>query len=312
MDELLVGLAAVLAFVFGWNNSSFLIGNLRGSGTLSYRTTAMISAAGLLVGALFEGPKMAGSLVGALSPSTSVTVLLSTIIVTILLTLAFTLVGLPVSFSVVMVGGFLGGTVASGLQVDAVRSESVILFWFVAPFIVAVFTFVIYSSIRRFVSRLGILAVDSLNRAGAAFSALAVSYALGANNIGLILGGTGGTSGQGVQEVLLTTLLIVSAAAGMLTLGRGSVSGTVGDRMLSLSPQGVFSAFVASSLVVWIGTQLAIPVSISQCLLGGMLGAAYTRSITVLNTRLTLQTVSIWVIAPLLSFVLSYAIILGF
>jgi inorganic phosphate transporter, PiT family len=312
MDELLVGLAAVLAFVFGWNNSSFLIGNLRGSGTLSYRTTAMISAAGLLVGALFEGPKMAGSLVGALSPSTNVTVLLSTIIVTILLTLAFTLVGLPVSFSVVMVGGFLGGTVASGLQVDAVRSESVILFWFVAPFIVAVFTFVIYSSIRRFVSRLGILAVDSLNRAGAAFSALAVSYALGANNIGLILGGTGGTSEQGVQEVLLTTLLIVSAAAGMLTLGRGSVSGTVGDRMLSLSPQGVFSAFVASSLVVWIGTQLAIPVSISQCLLGGMLGAAYTRSITVLNTRLTLQTVSIWVIAPLLSFVLSYAIILGF
>ena len=80
----------------------------------------------------------------------------------------------------------------------------------------------------------------------------------------------------------------------------------MGDKMLVLSPQGIFSVFVASSLVVWAGTQLALPISITQCLLGGMLGTAYARKVAVLNTRLVRETVSLWVVAPAAAFVLAY------
>ncbi len=81
--------------------------------------------------------------------------------------------------------------------------------------------------------------------------------------------------------------------------------------MLALSPQGVFSAFVASSLVVWAGTQLALPVSITQCLIGGMLGAAFSRHIAIVNVKLVKETLSLWVVAPLVALVLAFILSLA-
>jgi len=75
--------------------------------------------------------------------------------------------------------------------------------------------------------------------------------------------------------------------------------------MLSLSPQGVMAAFFCSALLVWIGTQLRVPMSISYCVLGGMLGAAYSSRITVVNRRLTLESISTWVVTPVAAFLLA-------
>ena len=309
MDSLLLGLAATLAFLFGWNNSSFLIGNIRGSGTLSYRTAVVISIIGLFLGVLLEGSKMATSLSGSLAPSTTGTVLLATLLVSVFLTLGLTLLSLPVSFSVVMVGAFLGATLSSYLQVNVPRSEEVIAFWFLAPVATAAITFALYSSATRLVTRFSLLTVDSLNRTGTVVSALLVSYTLGANNIGMIFGSSQSGALEGTTGLETLILLALVAAIGLAVLGRGGVSGTIGDKMLVLSPQGVFSAFLASSAVVWIGTQRAIPISISQCLLGGMLGASYTKSITVLNRKLALETVSLWVVVPVISFGLGYLLL---
>ncbi len=97
MDSLLVGLAAALSFVFGWNNSSLLIGNVRGSGSLSYRIVVALAVVGLFLGALLEGPKMAGSLGGSIAPSASEASLWATVAVTLAMTIVMTLLGLPVS-----------------------------------------------------------------------------------------------------------------------------------------------------------------------------------------------------------------------
>jgi phosphate/sulfate permease len=61
-------------------------------------------------------------------------------------------------------------------------------------------------------------------------------------------------------------------------------------------------------VVVWVGTQFALPVSISQCLLGGMLGAAYSRVLSAVNKRLVAETLSLWVLAPIVSFALAYVV----
>ncbi len=136
-----------------------------------------------------------------------------------------------------------------------------------------------------------------------------MSYTLGANNIGMIFGSTQSGVQGGLSAVEVLLLLTVVAVVGLVTLGRGGVSSTVGDRMLVQSPQGVFSAFLASSAIVWFGTQLAIPVSISQCLLGGMIGAAYTKSVTVLNGKIVRETLAVWVVAPVVSFVLGFVLL---
>jgi len=305
MDELLIGLAALLSFLFGWNNSSFLIGNLRGSGSLPFVAAVLTSVIGLLVGTLLEGSKMAATFGGSLAPSTTSSIMLATLVVSVAMTLGLTLIDLPVSFSMIMVSAFLGATFYSTIPVNATRSETVVAFWFVAPAATALLTFLVYTSFGRFASRFGILTVDSLNRAGALVSGLAVSYTLGANNIGMIYGST--LAGIPVSFGVML-LLVTVATIGVVTFGRNALGGSIGDRMLSLSPQGVFSAFVSSSVLVWLGTQFALPVSISQCLLGGMLGAAYSRVFSAVNRRLVGETLSLWVLAPLAAFGLSYVL----
>jgi PiT family inorganic phosphate transporter len=305
MDSLLVGLAALLCFLFGWNNSSFLVGNLRGAGSLSFLATLLISVLGLLVGALLEGPKMVGTLAGSLAPSATYAILLTTLVVSLILTFGLTALDLPVSFSMIMVSAFLGATYSSALPINAARSAEVVSFWFIAPVATGLITLTVYGAVARTVSRFGILAVDSLNRVGAVASGLAVAYTLGANNIGLIYGGTGvfATGEQVNLEAML--LLVLAGLVGIVTLGRSALGGVMGDRMLTLSPPGVFSAFVSSSLVVWVGTQYGLPVSISQCLLGGMIGAAYSRIVSAVNVRMVSETLSTWVVAPIVAFALS-------
>lgn len=306
MDELLIGLAAVLSFLFGWNNSSLLVGNLRGAGSLSYRSTIMISVAGLLLGVVLEGSKMVSTLGGSLVPAPTSAVLLSTVLVSVILVFVLTLLDLPVSFSMIIVAAFLGAAYTSALPVNVGRSVDVVGFWFAAPVVTAAIAFVVYRSVARSVSRFGILAVDSLNRAGAVVSALAVSYTLGANNIGLFYASVGASAvGQPVNLGLML-LLVIATVVGVITLGGNALGGTIGDKMLTLSPQGVFAAFISSALVVWAGTQLALPISITQCILGGMLGVAFSRVASAFNRRLVGDTLSLWVVAPLVAFTFAY------
>jgi phosphate/sulfate permease len=247
MADLLLPLAAVLTFLFGWNNSSFLIGNIRGSGSATLRTSLLLIVAGLLTGVLSEGSKMSKSLNGVLAPGSDYPILLVTFAISVVLTLGLTLMNIPVSFSATMVGAFLGATYASSLPIAIPQAELVVAFWFLAPLLAGLGTYVLYRLVSRMVSNFGIVTVDSLNRIGVVASSLAVSYSLGANNIGLIYGTANGSLIGGTDALVVVALTLV-AVLGILLFGRGGVTGTIGDRMLVLSPQGVVSAFISSAV----------------------------------------------------------------
>jgi phosphate/sulfate permease len=259
---------------------------------------------GLFVGSIVEGPKMTTSLAGSLAPATQVSVLQATLLVSIALTFALSLLDLPVSFSMIMAAAFLGGTYAAGLPIHATHSAEVVAFWFVAPVVSAVIAFFVFQLIVHWIPRYGLLTVITFNRIGDSLTSLAVAYVLGANNLGLIYGATnGGLTGVGVGYAL--AIFAAVAVVAVLLFGRGGVSGTIGDRMLVLSPDGVLSAFLASSAVVWLATQFAIPLSMGQCLLGGMI----TKRITVLNGKLVRETIASWGLAPLVAFVVGYLLV---
>jgi phosphate/sulfate permease len=94
----------------------------------------------------------------------------------------------------------------------------------------------------------------------------------------------------------------------MVVFGKGSVSATVGDRLMALSPAGVLSTFWGSSISVWAGTQFGLPISITQCLLGGMFGAASTKKVHVLNDRLALETILSWAVFPAAAFAAAWVL----
>jgi len=309
MIELLLILAAILSFVFGWNNSSFLIGNLSGSGLLTVRDSILLSVCGLLVGVLLEGSKMVKSLSGALAPTPSALGLEVTFAATILVTVALTVAALPASVSAAMVGAFLGVAVSSALRVNAGQAYFVISFWFVAPLLTFFVALGLHRFLSRIVSNFSLLAVDSFNRVGVIATSLAVAYTLGANNVGLIYGTALGGLGS-ANALLVAVGLTLFAMVGAALLGKRNVSGTLGDKMLALTPQGVLAAFFSSALLVWVGTQLAVPMSISYCLLGGMLGSAYSTRLTVVNRRLASESIATWIVTPVAAFAIAYVALL--
>jgi phosphate/sulfate permease len=170
-------------------------------------------------------------------------------------------------------------------------------------------TFVSYRAIERATTNMSLVSVDAFNRAGVGLVSLALAYVLAANNIGMIYG-TSFTGSQPSPADAVLTLLALAAVAvvAMALFGRGSVAGTVGDRLLSLSPEGVLAAFSGAIIVVLVATQLAIPVSVTQCLVGGMFGAAFTKKIAIVNRRLSLEVVASWVVVPLAAFFLAVVI----
>jgi len=310
MDEIVAPLlAGILTFVFGWNNSSILIGNERGSGTLSGREAVILCSVGIILGVALEGSKMRGSLGGTITGQATDVVVVTTLVISTLLTLGLTVLAIPVSFSNTMVGAFAGAAFASSLALRVGDLLTILAFWGAAPLATMAVTFLAYRVIERGTSSWSLLSVDAFNRAGVGVVSLALAYVLSANNIGLIYGTAFGT-GSGHPSSLGGSLPVVlalaaSAIVAMVIFGRGNVAGTVGDRLLSLSPQGVLAAFSGTIVMMWVATQLGIPISVSQCLIGGMFGAAFTKKIAIVNRRLSLEVVASWVVVSLAAFALA-------
>ncbi len=305
MDEnLALLLAGILTFIFGWNNSSILIGNQRGSGTLTGLQSTALCSIGMILGVAIQGSQMHGSLTKTISSQASDPIILATMAISIALTLVLTLASIPVAFSITMVGAFLGAAFASSTIIRGEDVATIVLFWAGAPLATMAVTFVAYRAIERATANISLLSVDAFDRAGVVLVSLALAYVLSANNIGLIYGTAfGSTQSSGS----ITDLLILAAVAivAMALFGRGNVAGTVGDRLLSLSPQGVLAAFTGTIVMMWLATQLSIPVSITQCLIGGMLGAAFTKRISIINRRILLEVVASWVVIPVVAFALA-------
>lgn len=310
MDESIVLLlAGALTFIFGWNNSSLLIGNERGSGTLSGLEATVLASLGMVLGVVVEGPQMARSLGDMVYAEPSGSLALATLVASIILTFWLTLARIPVTFSATMVGAFVGGAFALSMAIRVSQVAIVLAFWLIAPVATMAVTFLCYRVIRRATANMSLLSVDAFNRRGVGIVSLGLAYVLSANNLGLIYGTALSARAPLAGSLPVLLALAAVAIAGIALFGRGGVAGTVGDRLLSLTPQGVLAAFVGTIVVMWVATQLAIPISITQCLIGGMFGAAYTKSIAVVNRRLAFEVVASWVVVPVAAFLIALVIV---
>ncbi|MCL5788678.1 MAG: inorganic phosphate transporter [Candidatus Marsarchaeota archaeon] len=306
VDYLLV-LAAGLAFLFGWNNSSFLIGNLRGSGSISTAAALVITVCGLLAGVFLSGKGMFKSLNGELSPSMPAEGLAAMFAVSIGITLALSVAALPVSFTMAMTGSFAGAAVSLGTGVRLAQLSKIVGFWFIAPLLTAILAAALYTGLRRVLKTRGLITMDTVSRVGVVVVSAFVAYSIGANNMGLIFGTAGGSL-AGPRGVLAILGVVAAAVLGVLIFGSGRVSKNLGDRAFGLSPLAVLATFTASALSVLIGVSFHVPVSMGQCVLGGMLGAAYSRKPSFVNGHALTKITSMWVLVPSFSFLVTYSV----
>ncbi|MCS7140982.1 MAG: hypothetical protein NZ888_02205 [Candidatus Nitrosocaldus sp.] len=284
-----------IAFVFGINNAGITVMGMLASG-FNYRRSAGVAVLGFMTGALLEGWKMGGVIMLEDHIDTV------TYAVTAAMLSIFSLLNMPVSMVNIMFAGYVGG-VASTCPISISHVAYVIAAWIIAPFIALIATMAIYHLILRSTALLSLADLSrfySIMMPPATFYA---SYAIGANNLGLLYSMGSGYTTYGIY--MMPAVLAVFSAG--VVMGKG-VSRFLSEDIVGYTPATVLSGISACSIILWVSTQIRIPLPFSQMLIGSLIGINMVRRPHVYNKRSLLLLVSSWIGSTLLSLTITSVI----
>ncbi len=302
LELLYIIIASAVSFVIAANNSAGSVGTLYGSRITSYYKSAAFAGVLVMLGTFLEGWKMAGAIGGGMleSPLTlemSLMVLLAT---TILL-IAFTFFSIPLSASQILVGSIIGVAVAYAMTVNVFFVAWIVFAWIINLIASMALAFGIYVLMARITQKFHVFSLSKFYTISLFVSSGFMAYTLGANTIGLI------------ASLSLSTYSIlfsgIAAMLGTLLMGKRTVI-TVGRNITSLNPPRAFSAQIAGAIIVELFTQFHFPVSITQAIIGGIIGTGLVKGYSELNKKTVKNLGLSWILAPLLSFVLTFLLVI--
>lgn len=299
-----------LGWSLGANDAANVFGTGVTSRLVSYRLAVTLTAIFVILGAVLEGTKCMGT-VGYFTNLSLLTALLATLSAAATVTL-MTYFKLPVSTSQAILGAIMGIAIMGGglksLPLDKV--SKVVISWILTPLGALIISFLLYLGLGYLVNKIRRLAVfNYIMKIGILGIGCFGAYALGSNNVA-------NTTGAFVGTGLLTPIdgaLIggISIAVGAVTYSKG-VMISVGRR---ISPLGPFSALVvvlAEAITIYIYTQIGVPVSTSQAVVGAVAAIGLVKGIRTVNKKMLLFILLGWISTPLLAGGLSCLVLLLF
>ena len=306
---LLVPSLLIFGFAFGWNNAGLTTGNL--SNLMNYNLALILTIAGVFAGLLIFGREMSSSIVGKLvSANIPTNDVLAGVVASVVLLILLTVLRLPVSLSNCTVGAFVGAGLASHSALNGGFLTEIVASWVVGPFLSALVTIVAYITVVRLERNSPLPTVSFVNRILLVVSVFYVAFALGGNNIGLIVSFAKSNYAYD-SSLLLDSAVFLTTAAGMVLFGK-SIAKIVGDKIVGLSQIKTLSAMLGSAIITSVFTFLSVPVSLTQVIIGGMLGAGIAHRPSIVNNRELVQLFAGWTLVTLasagLGFLLAMAI----
>ena len=298
-------LAFLPAVFFGWtlgrNDAANIYGTTVTSGILKYRSAALISSFAVLVGAILGG---AGGM-QTLSSLSSHTLLSASVNAAAagISVLLLNRLGLPVSSSQAVVGSIVGIGLLSG-SVDWLVVLKIVSCWITTPLVAAIVALFLYRLIGVAFKRVrSILVQDILLKSLAVIVGGFGSFALGANNVANITGTFADIIG--VEKAVLIGGLSISAGAIMFSK---RVMYTIGTKIVALESFASVIALLAQSLTVLIYAFIGVPVSVSQAMVGAVIGVGLARGSRNFDARLLRRIIFGWVSTPVISGLISVAL----
>ena len=298
-------LAFLPAVFFGWtlgrNDAANIYGTTVTSGILKYRSAALISSFAVLVGAILGG---AGGM-QTLSSLSSHTLLSASVNAAAagISVLLLNRLGLPVSSSQAVVGSVVGIGLLSG-SVDWLVVLKIVSCWITTPLVAAIVALFLYRLIGVAFKRVrSILVQDILLKSLAVIVGGFGSFALGANNVANITGTFADIIG--VEKAVLIGGLSISAGAIMFSK---RVMYTIGTKIVALESFASVIALLAQSLTVLVYAFIGVPVSVSQAIVGAVIGVGLARGSRNFDARLLKRIVFGWVSTPVISGLISVAL----
>jgi len=290
-----VGVFLAVALVSG-NNISACIGTTIGARILRRQSAKALGAVGIVAGLVTQGASMSNT-VHMIFPLPTTVVLSEALFITVVAFVIASAMRAPLSLSMSLVGLLVGFSTSRHLHMDYAFTSTVIGMWFVAPIIAALFTFLMLKVINKTRPRDVWSRVKVYKSLLVIFSFLA-SYVLGANTVGLIVA-------IGGFETFTVLVAVMAILLGSVFLSDREIR-RVGEDIFSLKYSNALIALLTSTILVEFATLLAVPLSSTQTLSAGVLGAGASYRHKLMSLRPFLVIVVAWVIVPILCFVIGY------
>lgn len=292
MLSLLPGL--YLGWGIGANDTANAFGPQVGASVVTLRQAAVLTAAFGFLGAVVEGQKIFPALGGLTHLSLDMSVL--AVLSAAIFVNVMTRLGLPISTSHAIVGALVGVGLAERVGFNIPILTKVATAMVATPVGSATIAFLVYKGLAALAAgRLGsALAFQRSVRYAAVVIGCYAAYAMGANNVGNAMAPY---VAVGVIAPFPAAILGGAAiAVGVLTYSHRVIM-VVGKQITALDPISALVATMATAITVHLFTQLGIPVSTSQAIVGAVAGVGLTKGIMGVNRR-TLMVIPVgWVVS---------------
>jgi PiT family inorganic phosphate transporter len=290
-----------LGWSLGANHSANIFGTAVASGLVRFSQAVWLTAAYVVLGAAAEGTKCMAtySKLAAVHADAAFALTVATAVTMTGLTRA----GVPASTSQALVGAIIGWSLLDATA-DFSQLSKIVVCWVLTPVAAMVSSTVLHRGLeRRVVAR--IRSFSARNRfflVGVLLTGCYAAYGLGANSVANVAGVY--VNAGLLRDDMGALLGGLSIAAGILTYSR-RVMLTVGKGIVPLDPFSAMVVVLAEAATLHLFTQLRVPVSSSQAVVGAVLGVGVAKDLKTINARTVLKIAFGWILTPVGAGVLS-------
>lgn len=303
MWKILSGL--FLGWSLGANDSANIFGTGVTTGIVRYRTAIWLTAAFVMLGAAMEGPKCM-EVVGELSRILPIEAFCCALAAAVTMTV-LTMLAIPASTSQAIIGAVIGAGLISGTA-DFSKLYKVVACWVFTPICGIAIAYLLHRGFGYLLDR----TVKSLTRRNLLYSVGILvagcygAYTLGSNNVANV---TGVYVGSGTMTPEAASLIGgLSIAVGVLTYSR-KVMMTIGKGIVPLDPFSALIVVLAEALTLHFFTQIGVPVSSSQAVVGAVVGVGLVGDVQTVSFKMLTRISIGWMLTPIAGGVITYFLI---
>ena len=283
-----------LGWSLGANDSANIFGTGVTTGIVKYRTAILLTAIFVLIGSIIEGPKCM-RIVGDLSRLVPIEAFLCALAAAIVMTI-LTYFAIPASTSQAIIGAVIGAGILSG-SADFSKLIKIVACWILTPIGGMIFGYLLYHSLKFIFDKTipSLTYRNTVYGVGIIVAGCYGAYSLGANNVANV---TGIYVGSGLLSCQMAAFIGgLSIASGTLTYGK-KVMITVGKGIAPLDPFTALVTILAEALTLHLFTQIGVPVSSSQAIVGAVVGVGIVGGLRTINPKMLVKITVGWLITP--------------
>ncbi len=240
-----------------------------------------------------------------LGGNVSVDGLMRVLFITLLLLLLGCITTAPISYSHVLVLTSIGEILGSGGTIEQQSISYLVMGWIVGPFLASGLTIGTHASLRRLIANLDLLTVSTMNRLSLYIVSFVMTHVVVGNNMGFLA-----SLLEGSEWPISYLVIALFWTLGAVFPGR-VIWDYIAERVVRVSPQGVFSAAVGSSMTTLVFLHLSVPTSISHYILASAALLPLQASLHVIGWRAVVRVVVWSAVTSVLGFFAAWLLRVG-